>query len=119
MKRYLGLLILGLVCLLLGPAAGFTPTPPAGPGAHGIGQPDPQPLIAGRNPGEEPFLSPGPLAHSFPRLDHSSPQEFAAQFVIPVVFGSYGLGVEDFPVIFALEIGFDQFLRAPPAELLG
>ncbi len=118
LKRYLELMVLGLVGLLMAAFPAVSPIYAAAPDAPGIQASIPQSTTAGRETTEGPAISACPLAPSLSRVDQPSLHGIVVQPPISVILEPHGLGTADFSAESAHESGFDQFRRAPPTLLL-
>jgi hypothetical protein len=113
-KRCIGFLVLSLVGLLLAGAMTFVPAPIAAHTSQSMAGTDEQPAAATRETGESPDFRACPPNAGHSRISQPSLHGIAAQFVPSVVLESQPSDTEVFFTCFAQELGFDQFLRAPP-----
>jgi hypothetical protein len=113
-KRCFGFLVLGFVGLLLASATAVQPVTIAGHATRSIAPTGPQPAAATKETDEGRDLSACTLGAGHSRIAQSSLNGIVVQRVISVILESHALGTEAFFECFAHELGFDQFLRAPP-----
>ena len=114
MKRCIGFLVLGVVSLLLAGATAFVPAPVAVHATQSMAGMGEQPVAATRETEEGLDFRACPPDAGHSRISQPSLHGIAAQIVLPAVLESHASVTQTLFTCFAHELGFDQFLRAPP-----
>jgi hypothetical protein len=113
-KRCIGFLALGFISLLLAGSTAFVPAPTASHATQSMANTDSQPSAAARETSEGLDLRACPPDAGHSRISQHSLHGIGAQFVASITFEFHALSTDPFFACFARELGFDQFLRAPP-----